>query len=89
MGHPSLFVLTSRSAEFLGESDEKSSRATDVAKPIYVFIVDDFAYELRAAGAEPLQRLADVVYGEHDAQVAQGIDRGVPVICDDRWREEA
>ena len=78
-----------RSVEFLGETDEKPSRATDVAEPIRVFILDYFAYELRAARAEPFERLLDVVHGEHDAEVAQGVDRGVSVICYDRRRDEA
>jgi hypothetical protein len=73
----------------LGESDEKPFGPTDVAEPIDVFIVDDFAYELRAAAAKPVQRLVDVVDGEHDAEVAESVDRGVPVIRDDRWPEEA
>ena len=62
------FVL--RSAKFLGESDEKPFGSTDVAEPIRVFILDYFAYELRAARAEPFKRLVDVVHGEHDAEVA-------------------
>ena len=56
-----------RSAEFLGESDEKSFRPANVAEPIRVFILDYFAYELRAALAEPLERPVDVVHREHDA----------------------
>jgi hypothetical protein len=63
-------VFVSRSAEFLGESDEKPFRPTDVAEPIRVFILDYFAYEVRAARAEPFKRLVDVVHGEHDAEVA-------------------
>jgi hypothetical protein len=59
-----------RSAEFLGESDEKPFRPTDVAEPMRVFILDYLAYELRAARAEPLKRPVDVVHGEHDAEVA-------------------
>jgi hypothetical protein len=59
-----------RSAEFLSESDEKPFRPADVAEPIRVFILDYFAYELRAALAEPFKRLVDVVHGEHDAEVA-------------------
>jgi hypothetical protein len=55
------------SAELLGESDEKPFRTADVAEPIRVFILDHFAHELRAALAEPLKRLVDVVHGEHDA----------------------
>src|SRR4051794_14196146 len=67
------------SAKFLGEPDEMPLRPTDVAEPIHVLILDHFAYELRAARAEPFKRLVDVVHGEHDAEVAQGVDRGVPV----------
>jgi hypothetical protein len=37
------FVL--RSAEFLGESDEKPFRPANVAEPIRVFILDYFAYD--------------------------------------------
>lgn len=81
--------LVLRSAEFLGESDEKPFRSTDVAEPIRVLVLNYFAYELRAALEEPFKRLVDVVHGEHDAEVAQGVDRGVPVICDHGWREEA
>ena len=66
-GFSDVFVL--RSSEFLGESDEKPFRPTDVAEPIRVFILDYFAYELRAARAEPFKRLVDVVHGEHDAEV--------------------
>ena len=57
----------SRSVEFLGESDEKPFRPADVAEPIRVFILDHFAHELRAALAEPLERVVDVVHREHDA----------------------
>src|SRR5258707_11334798 len=63
-----VFVL--RSAEFLGESDEEPFRPADVAEPIRVFILDYFAYELRAALAELFKRLVDVVHGEHDTEVA-------------------
>ena len=63
-----VFIL--RSAEFLGESDEKPFRSADVAEPICVFILDYFAYELGAAFPEPFKRLVDVVHGEHDAEVA-------------------
>jgi hypothetical protein len=65
-----LIVFVLRSAEFLGESDEKPFRPADIAEPIRVFILDYVAYELRAAFAEPFQRLVDVVHGEHDAEIA-------------------
>ena len=42
-----------RSAEFLSESYEKPFRPADVAEPIRVFILDYFAYELRAALGSP------------------------------------
>src|SRR5262249_15698839 len=48
-----------------------------------------FADELRAALAEPGKRVVDVVHSEHDAQVAQCVHRGVPVIGDCGWREES
>jgi len=67
-GLSDVFVL--RSPEFLGESDEKPFRPADVAEPIRVFILDYFAYELRAALAESFKGLVDVVHGEHDAEVA-------------------
>ena len=73
VGHPAQLSnnrATSRSVEFLGESDEKPFRPADVAEPIRVFILDYFAYELGAALAEPFKRLIDVVHGEHDAEVA-------------------
>ena len=54
-----VFVL--RSTEFLRESDKKPFRPADVAEPIRVFILDYFAYELRAALAERFKRLVDVV----------------------------
>jgi hypothetical protein len=47
-------IVGAVSAELLGECDEKSSRPAEVAEPIRVLILDHFAYELRAAPAEPL-----------------------------------
>ena len=67
-GLSDIFVL--RSAQFLGESDEKPFRPADTAEPIRAFILDYFTYELRAAPVEPFKRLVDVVHGEHDAEVA-------------------
>src|SRR5262249_44511596 len=79
-----------RSAEFLGEPDEKAFGPADVAEPIRLFVLDHFgADELRAVFAEPGERLVKVVNGEHDAQVAEGVHRGVPVIGDHRRREKA
>src|SRR5215211_1468527 len=82
--------LPRRSAEFLGEPDEKALGPADVAEPIRVFVLDHFAAdELRAVLSEPGERLVDVVHSEHDAQVAEGVHRGVPVIGDHTRREKA
>ncbi len=70
MGRSSSLFSYLRSAEFLGESDEKPFRPADITESIRVFILDYFAYELRTALAEPLKRLVDVVHGEHDAEIA-------------------
>src|ERR671915_1304123 len=77
------------SAELLGESDEKPFRPADVAEPIRVLILNHFAHELRAARAEPLERLIEIVYCEHGAQVAQSVHWSIPVICHRRRRKKA
>ena len=83
-----IFVL--RSAQFLGESDEKFFRPADIAEPIRGFVLDYFAYELPAALWSLSSRLVDVVHGEHDAE---GIQERSPGRCGDPrrqvWREEA
>ena len=53
--------------EFLGEPDENSFGASDVAEAILVLVLDHFADELRAAFGEPGERIVDVVHGEHHA----------------------
>jgi hypothetical protein len=82
-----------RSAEFLGESEEKPFRpadGADVAEPIRVFIPDYFAYELRAAVAESFKRLVDVAHGEHERRGSlESVHRGVAVIGEGGRREEA
>src|ERR1700694_6128286 len=74
--------------EFLGEPDENSFGPPDIAEPIRVFVLDHFADELRAAFAEPDERIVDVLHGEHDAQVTESVHRGAAVIGDHRRREE-
>ena len=76
-------------ADLLGEPDENALGASDVAEPIHVFVLDDFVDELRAVLAEPGQGFIEVVHGEHDAEVAEGVDRSVAVIGDRRRREKA
>src|SRR5574341_959574 len=74
--------------ELLGEPDENSFGTPDVAEPIHVLILDHFADELRAAFAEPDERIVDVFHGEHDAQVAESVHWGAAVIGDHGRREE-
>ena len=76
-------------ADLLGEPDENALGASDVAEPIHVFVLDDFVDELRAVLAEPGQGFIEVVHGEHDAEVAEGVDRSVAVIGNRRRREKA
>jgi hypothetical protein len=66
----------------------QGSAAANVAEPIHLFILDDFANDMRAALAEPFERLVDVVHGEHDAEVAERIHWGVAMIRDDRRRDK-
>jgi len=72
----------------LSQPDENALRASDVAEPIHVFVVDHFVDELCAVLAESGQRIVEVVYREHDAEVAEGVYRRVPVIGDRRRREK-
>src|SRR5260221_3365529 len=74
--------------ELLGEPDENPFGTPDVAEPIHVFILDQFADELRAAFAESGERIVDVLHGEHDAQVAESVHWGAAVIGDHRRRDE-
>ena len=53
--------------ELLGESDEKSFGAADVAEPVRLLVLNHVADELRASLTEPGERLVDVVHSEHDA----------------------
>jgi hypothetical protein len=53
-----------------------------------VALPDYLAYELGSALTEPLERLVDVVHGEHDPQVAESVHRGVSVIRDGGRREK-
>ena len=53
--------------QLLGKPDEEPFGAADVAEPIRVFVLNDFADELRAPFAQPDERLVDVAHSEHDA----------------------
>ena len=47
--------------KLLGEPDENSFGAPDVAEPVRVFVLDHFADELRAEFAESVERIVDVL----------------------------
>src|SRR5262249_51337599 len=85
----SIIVVHLTLPEFLSEPDEDSFGAPDVAEPIRVFELGHFADELRAAFAEPGERIVDVLHGKHDAQVTEGVHRNATVIGDHRWRKES
>ncbi len=51
----------------MGQPDEKSFRAADIAESIRVLVLNHFTDELRAMFAEPGESLVDVVHSEHDA----------------------
>src|SRR5690242_15487653 len=48
-------IATLSSTQLFGESDKEPFRPADVAKPIRVIILDDFADELGAARTQPFQ----------------------------------
>ncbi len=53
-------------AELLCQPDEKSFRPADVAEPIGVFVLDDFAADQpRTMIRQPGERVVDVVDGKH------------------------
>src|SRR5258708_15701607 len=73
---------------FLGQADEKSFGAADIAESIRVLVLNHFTDELRAVFAEPGERLVDVVHSEHDAKVSESVHRGVSMIGDYRRGEK-
>ena len=52
--------------EFLGEPNEDSFGAPDIAQPIRVFVLNYFVDELRAKLVEPSKRIVKILHGEHD-----------------------
>src|SRR5260370_26639047 len=64
-------VFALRSAEFLGESDEKPFRSADVELQLHFFILYCLLFEQSAALAELFKPLVHVVHRGHDPQVAQ------------------
>src|SRR5262249_8886907 len=59
--------------EPLGKRNDDSLRAADVTEPVHVLILDYFAYDLSAMGAQARQDILNVVDGKHDATYAQRV----------------
>src|SRR5262249_45901104 len=59
--------------ELLGKRNDNALRAADVAEPVHVLKLSDFAYELSAMGAQAREDILNVVDGEHDATYAQRV----------------
>src|SRR5690606_10705806 len=78
-----------RSADLLSEPDEDPFGSSDVAEPVRVFVLDHLADELCAVLAEPGECVVEVLHGEHDAQVAEGVHGRSPMIGDDGRREKS
>jgi hypothetical protein len=76
-------------AELLGQPDEDPLRASDVTEPIRILVLHEVTNQLGTVRAEPGERIVDVLDGEHDAQVAESVHWGVPVIGDHRRREKS
>ena len=53
------------SADFLGETDEESFGPPEIAEPIDVFVLDDFADELCTVRTEPSEGVVDIINIEH------------------------
>ena len=75
--------------QLLGKPNQNSLGSPDVAQPIQVSVLDHVADKLRAALAEPDERIVKVLHGEHDAQVAKSVYWSVPVIGNDRWGQKS
>src|SRR5919198_1016645 len=73
-------------SELLGKRDDDALRAADVAEPVHVLVLGDFAYELSAMGAQAREDVLDVVDGEHDATYAQRVYWRVLRLSADRRR---
>ena len=67
------------SEEFLGQRDDDARRASHVAEPVLVLVLDHLTDEFGAVGAQAGHGVVDVFDRKHDAPEAQRIRR-----CD-RW----
>ena len=77
------------SADLLGQPDEDALGASDVAEPIYVFVLDHFVDELRAVSRSRARVSSRSSTANMTPEVAEGVRRRVPVIGDHRRREKS
>src|SRR5262245_9486514 len=82
----SLRPCRNASSELLGKRDDDALRAADVTEPVHVLVLGDFAYELRAMGAQAREDVLNVIDGEHDATYAQRVHWCVLRLSSDRRR---
>ena len=61
-------------AELLGEPDDEALGTTDVSEPVRALVLH-FANDLSPVSAHVRDDRVDVIDGEHDAAVAQGVHR--------------
>ena len=59
------------SGEFLGQCDDDARRASHVAEPVNVLVLDHLADEFAADGAQPSDSVVDAFDRKHDAPQAQ------------------
>ena len=68
------------SEEFLGQRDDDARRASHVAEPVLVLVLDHLADEFGAVGAQASDSVVDAFDCKHDAPEAQRVRR-----CDRRF----
>ena len=68
--------MANASEEFLGERDDDARRASHVAEPVFVLVLDHLADEFGAVGAQAGYGVVDVFDCEHDLPEAQRVRRG-------------
>lgn len=74
-------------SELLGKADQNSFGTPDVAKPIFVVILNQFTDEFRASHTETRERVVDVLHGEHDTEVTECVHWCTAVIGE-YWRRQ-
>ena len=74
------------SEEFLGQRDDDARRASHVAEPVLVLVLDHLADEFGAVGAQAGHGVVDVFDREHDLPEAHRVRRGNRCLGPDQLR---